>query len=88
VPTSQVGKGAYAIVHKVPWLGKYFAEKCFYGPEKKDMQQKKFLLVGLSHPKIFRPYFVMLPRIKVIPSLWNQWIWGSLSMIAQKNGGQ
>jgi hypothetical protein len=66
-----VGKGAFAIVHKVLWVGKHFGEKCFYGPEKKDMQQKSFLLVGLSHPKIFCPYFVMLPRIKVVPFLWN-----------------
>jgi hypothetical protein len=37
-----------------PWLGKHFAEKCFCGPEKKDIQQKDiFLLVGLSHRKIF-----------------------------------
>jgi hypothetical protein len=59
----------------VAW--KTFCKNCFYGPEKKDMQQEAFLLVELSHPKIFCPYFVMLPRIKVVPFLWNQWIWGS-----------
>ncbi len=48
------------------------------------MQQKTFLLVGLSHPKIFCPYFVMLPRIKVVPFLLNQWIWGSSSMDCSK----
>jgi len=74
-------------VHKVPWLGKHFAEKCFYGLENKNMQCKAFLLVGLSHPKIFCLYFVPLPSIKVIP-FWNQWFGDLCPLIAQKNGGQ
>ncbi len=84
VPTGQLGKGASATVHKVLWLGKHLTEKCFYGPKKRDMQQEVFLLVGLSHPEIFCPYFVMLPRIKVVPFLWNQWIWGSSSIDCSK----
>jgi hypothetical protein len=86
VPTGQVGKGASATVHKVLWLGKHFVEIFFRGLEKKDMQQEAFPLVGLSHPKIFYPYFVMLPRIKVVPFLWNQWIWGSSSIDCSKEG--
>jgi len=84
MPTNQVGKWTSTIVHKVPWLGKHFVEKCFYGLENKNMQCKAFLLVGLSHPKIFCLYFVPLPSIKVIPFLWNQWIWGSLSIGCSK----
>jgi len=84
VPIGWLDKGTSLTMHKVLWLGKHFGEKCFYGLERKHMQQKAFLLVGLSHPKIFCPYFVMLPRIKVIPFLWNQWIWGSSSIECSK----
>jgi hypothetical protein len=55
VPTGQVGKGASATVRKVLRLGKHLTEKCFYAPEKKDMQHEAFLLVGFFHPEIFCP---------------------------------
>ncbi len=32
-PRSQIGKGSSGVVHKVEWLGKYFAEKCFPSAE-------------------------------------------------------
>jgi hypothetical protein len=52
VPYGQIGKGASAIVHKVEWLGKHFAEKCFFGPESEHFQKEASLLAGLSHPNI------------------------------------
>jgi len=52
VPNGQIGRGASAIVHKVTWLGKDFAEKCFHGPENEDILQEVSLLAGLSHPNI------------------------------------
>jgi serine/threonine protein kinase len=52
VAYGQIGKGASAIVHKVEWLGKHFAEKCFFGPEGEHFQKEASLLAGLSHPNI------------------------------------
>ncbi len=53
VPNGQIGKGGSAIVQKVTWLGKDFANKCFHGPGYEDRQEKTSLLVGLSHPQYF-----------------------------------
>ncbi|CAM6043457.1 unnamed protein product [Sphagnum compactum] len=61
VPYGQIGKGASAIVHKVVWLGKHFAEKCFSGPESKHFQEEASLLAGLSHPNIL-PLFCFVTR--------------------------
>ncbi len=52
VPNGQIGKGTSAIVHKVTWLGKDFAEKCFHGPENENTREEASLLAGLSHPNI------------------------------------
>jgi serine/threonine protein kinase len=52
VQNGKIGKGASAIVHKVKWLGKHFAEKCFFGPEGEHFQKEASLLAGLSHPNI------------------------------------
>ncbi|CAM6036319.1 unnamed protein product [Sphagnum compactum] len=59
VPHGQIGKGASAIVHKVEWLGKYFAEKCFFGLEGEHFQKEASLLAGLSHPNIL-PLFCLV----------------------------
>ncbi len=61
VPYGQIGKGASAIVHKVVWLGKHFAEKCFFGPESEHFQKEASLLAGLSHPNIL-PLFCFVTR--------------------------
>jgi hypothetical protein len=52
VPNGQMGRGGSATVHKVTWLGKDFAEKCFDGTENQDFQKEASLLAGLSHPNI------------------------------------
>jgi hypothetical protein len=52
VPNGQIGKGGSATVHKVTWLGKDFAEKCFHGPENDAIRKEASLLAGLSHPNI------------------------------------
>jgi serine/threonine protein kinase len=39
-------------MHKVTWLGKDFAEKCFHGPENQTFREQASLLAGLSHPNI------------------------------------
>jgi len=52
VPNGQIGKGTSATVHKVTWLGKDFAEKCFHGPENENTREEASLLAGLSHPNI------------------------------------
>jgi hypothetical protein len=52
VPNGQIGKGIFSTVHKVTWLGKDFAEKCFYGPENEAIRKEASLLAGLSHPNI------------------------------------
>jgi len=49
---SMIGKGAFATVYKVTWLGKDFVEKCFRGPERYWIQKQACLLAGLSHPNI------------------------------------
>jgi hypothetical protein len=59
VPHGQIGKGPSAIVHEVEWLGKHFAEKCFFGPEGEDFQKEASLLAGLSHPNIL-PLFCLV----------------------------
>ncbi|CAK9224471.1 unnamed protein product [Sphagnum troendelagicum] len=59
VPHGQIGKGGSAIVHKVEWLGKHFAEKCFFGPEGEHFQKEASLLAGLSHPNIL-PLFCLV----------------------------
>ncbi|CAN5970163.1 unnamed protein product [Sphagnum jensenii] len=59
VPRGQIGKGASAIVHEVEWLGKHFAEKCFFGPEGEHFQKEASLLAGLSHPNIL-PLFCLV----------------------------
>jgi serine/threonine protein kinase len=56
VPNGQIGKGCSATVHKVTWLGKDFAEKCFPGPENQVFRKEASLLAGLSHPNIL-PFF-------------------------------
>jgi hypothetical protein len=61
VPNGQIGKGGSATVHKVTWLGKDFAEKCFHGPENEDIQEEASLLAGLSHPNIL-PLFCYATR--------------------------
>jgi hypothetical protein len=60
-PNGQIGKGGSASVHKVVWLGKHFAEKCFFGPENKHFQEEASLLAGLSHPNIL-PLFCFVTR--------------------------
>jgi serine/threonine protein kinase len=52
VPNGQIGRGGSTTVHKVTWLGKDFAEKCFHGPEDEDIRKEVSLLAGLSHPNI------------------------------------
>jgi hypothetical protein len=47
-----IGKGVFATVYKVTWLGKDFAEKCFHGPENEAMQKEACSFAGLSHPNI------------------------------------
>jgi predicted Ser/Thr protein kinase len=61
VPTGQIGKGGFATVHKVTWLGKDFAEKCFDGQENEAIQKEASLLAGLSHPNIL-PLFCCATR--------------------------
>ncbi len=61
VPNGQIGKGGSATVHKVTWLGKDFAEKCFHGPENQDIREEASLLAGLSHPNIL-PLFCYATR--------------------------
>ncbi len=51
VPNGQIGSGGSATVHKVTWLGKDFAEKCFHAPENEDIREAS-LLARLSHPNI------------------------------------
>jgi hypothetical protein len=51
VPNGQIGRGGSATVHKVTWLGKDFAEKCFHAPENEEIREAS-LLAGLSHPNI------------------------------------
>jgi hypothetical protein len=52
VRNGQLGKGSSATMHKVTWLGKDFAEKCFHGPENQTFREQASLLAGLSHPNI------------------------------------
>jgi hypothetical protein len=53
VPHGRIGEGSSATVHKVRWLGKDFAAKCFHGSENEEaMRKEASLLVGLSHPNI------------------------------------
>ncbi len=52
MPNGQIGRGGSATVHKVTWLGKDFAEKCFHAPENEHIREAS-LLAGLSHPNIF-----------------------------------
>jgi len=52
VPNGQIGRGGSATVHKVTWLGKDFAEKCFHGPENETLRKEASLLAGLSHPNV------------------------------------
>ncbi|CAK9225230.1 unnamed protein product [Sphagnum troendelagicum] len=59
VPHGQIGRGASATVHKVEWLGKQFAEKCFFGPQGEHFQKEASLLAGLSHPNIL-PLFCLV----------------------------
>ncbi len=61
VPNGQIGKGGFATVHKVTWLGKDFAEKCFHGPENQGIREEASLLAGLSHPNIL-PLFCYATR--------------------------
>jgi hypothetical protein len=61
VPNGQIGKGGSATVHKVTWLGKDFAEKCFYGPESEAIRKEASLLAQLSHPNIL-PLFCYATR--------------------------
>jgi hypothetical protein len=61
MPNGQIGKGGSATVHKVTWLGKDFAEKCFHGPENQDIRKEASLLAGLSHPNIL-PLFCYATR--------------------------
>jgi hypothetical protein len=51
LPNGQIGRGGSATVHKVTWLGKDFAEKCFHAPENEDIREAS-LLARLSHPNI------------------------------------
>jgi hypothetical protein len=59
VPHGQIGRGGSATVHKVEWLGKQFAEKCFFGPQGEHFQKEASLLAGLSHPNIL-PLFCLV----------------------------
>jgi tRNA A-37 threonylcarbamoyl transferase component Bud32 len=53
VPHGRIGEGSSATVHKVRWLGKDFAAKCFHGSKNEEaMRKEASLLVGLSHPNI------------------------------------
>jgi serine/threonine protein kinase len=52
VLNGQIGRGASATVHKVTWLGKGFAEKCFRGQQNETIRKEASLLAGLSHPNI------------------------------------
>jgi tRNA A-37 threonylcarbamoyl transferase component Bud32 len=53
VPSGPIGEGSSATIHKVRWLGKDFAEKCFHGSENEEaMRKEASLLAGLSHPNI------------------------------------
>jgi hypothetical protein len=61
VPNGQIGKGGSATVHRVTWLGKDFAEKCFHGPENQGIREEASLLAGLSHPNIL-PLFCYATR--------------------------
>jgi serine/threonine protein kinase len=61
VPNGQIGKGGFATVHKVTWLGKDFAEKCLYGQENEAIRKEASLLAGLSHPNIL-PLFCCATR--------------------------
>ncbi|CAM6068468.1 unnamed protein product [Sphagnum tenellum] len=61
VPYGQIGKGGSTTVHKVVWLGKHFAEKCFFGPESKHFQEEASLLARLSHPNIL-PLFCFVTK--------------------------
>jgi hypothetical protein len=51
VQNGQLGKGSSATMHKVTWLGKQFAEKCFHAPDNEYIQEA-YLLARLSHPNI------------------------------------
>jgi len=51
-PRSQIGKGSFAVVHRVKWLGKDFAEKCFPLAEIESFRKEVCFLAGLSHPNI------------------------------------
>jgi hypothetical protein len=61
VPHGRLGKGTSASVHKVVWLGKHFAEKCFLGLENKHFKEEASHLAGLSHPNIL-PLFCFVTR--------------------------
>jgi len=61
VPNGQIRKGSFATVHKVTWLGKDFAEKCFHVPKNQNIQEEASLLTGLSHPNIL-PLFCYTTR--------------------------
>jgi len=52
VANGQIGKGGSVTIHKVTWLGKDFAKKCFHGPENENIPEETSLLAGLSHPNI------------------------------------
>jgi hypothetical protein len=48
VPSGPIGEGSSATIHKVRWLGKDFAEKCFHGSENEEaMRKEASLLAGL-----------------------------------------
>jgi tRNA A-37 threonylcarbamoyl transferase component Bud32 len=57
----QIGKGAFAKVYEVNWLGKQLAEKCFNGPEIEAIQKEMSFLAGLSHPNIL-PLFGVITK--------------------------
>jgi len=52
VPNGQIGRGASATVHKVTWLVKDFAKKCFHGQQNEAIRKEASLIAGLSHPNI------------------------------------
>ncbi len=57
----QIGKGTFATVYKVKWLGKQLAEKRFNGPETEAIKKEISFLAGLSHPNIL-PLFCVITK--------------------------